>query len=108
MGGTMIPGGLDEPQNLSHGNSLGGTSQHIPAFGAPAGFHEAALLKAGQNQLQKFLRNLLPPRDVGDFDGIPGTLNREIEDRLERIFAFYGDVHARVRDNLLLSTRDYP
>ena len=72
---------------------IGGARQQIAALGAAARFDEAALLEAGQNQLQKFLRNLLPPGDVGDLDRLAGALRRQVEDRLQSVFTFDGNVH---------------
>jgi hypothetical protein len=52
---------------------------------------------SGEDQLKKFLRNLLALCDFGDFDGLPGVLRGEIEDGLQGILAFDGDVHRENR-----------
>ena len=47
--------------------------QQIAALGAAARFHEAALLQAGQDQFQKFLRNFLPAGAISAIlTGSPG------------------------------------
>ena len=72
---------------------LGGAGQQVSALGAAPRFHEAALLQAGQNQLQELLRNLLAAGDVGNFDRLAGALRGQVEDRLQRVFTFDGNVH---------------
>ena len=83
---------FDEAQHLAHRERFRRARQQVAAFGAAPRFDEAALLQAGQDQLQKFLRDLLPPRDVGDLDRLARLLQRQIEDRLQRVFTFHGDV----------------
>jgi len=47
------------------------------------------LLQAGQDQLQKFLRDLLTPRDIGDFDRFARGLHREIEKSQKSVLALH-------------------
>ena len=88
---------FDEAQYFAHGQRIGWAGQQISAFGAAARFDEAGLFESGEDQLEKFLRNLLAPRDLGDLDGFAGALRGEIEDGLQGIFAFDGDVHREKR-----------
>ena len=74
--------------------SIGGFSEAIAAFGAAAGFDEASLLESGENQLQKFLGDFLAACDIGDLDRLARGLQREVEDRQQSVFTFYGNVHA--------------
>ena len=70
--------------------------QQVAALSAAPRFHEAALLQARQDQLQKLLRDFLTPRYVGDFDGFAGLLERQVENGVQGVIAFHGDVHAGI------------
>src|SRR5581483_3189337 len=63
-----------------------------------ARLHEAALLQPGQDQLQEFLRNLLPARNVGDSNRLTRFLQRQIEDRVQSVLGFDGNVHREWRE----------
>ena len=89
---VFLPG-FDEGQHLAHGDLVGRARQPITALGAAPRFDESALFQAGQNQLQKFLRDLLAPRDVGDLHRLALRLRRQIEDRLQGVLALDGNVH---------------
>ena len=84
---------FDEAQHFADGDRVRRARQQISAFGAAARFDEAALLQAGQDQFQKLLGDLLPSRDVGDFHWLAGRLQREVEDGVQRVLAFDGNVH---------------
>ena len=79
---------FDEAQHFAHGDGSGRPRQQVAAFGAAARFHKPALLQAGQDQLQELLRDLLPPRDIGDLHRLARRLRRQIEDGLQSVFAF--------------------
>src|ERR1019366_927938 len=73
--------------------------QHVPAFRAAPRFHKAALLQAGQDQLQKLLRNLLPAGDLSDLHGLNSCVCSKIENRLQRVFTLDRNVHWRITSN---------
>src|SRR5579864_3775861 len=80
---------------FADGNRIRRTSQQISTLGAASRLHEATLFQTCQDQLQEFLGNLLPPRDIGDLDGLPRFLYGKIEHRVERILTLDRDVHWR-------------
>ena len=55
-----------------------------------------AKYKPRQDQLEKLLRNVLAACDIGNSHGFARTLRRQVENRLQRIFTFDGDVQQRV------------
>ena len=71
-----------------------GAGQPIASLGAAPRFDEAALLEAGEDQFQKFLRDFLPGGDIGDLHRVAHRLHGEVEDRLQGILALYGNVHS--------------
>src|SRR5579884_188142 len=83
-------------ENVPHRDRLRGTRQQVATFGAAARFDEPALLEAGQDQFQKLLRNALPPCNFRDLDRLARRLRREIEDGLQGVFAFDGDVQTEI------------
>src|SRR5579883_2453465 len=83
-------------ENVPHRDRLRRTSQQVSAFGAATRFDEPALLEAGQDQFQKLLRNALPPCNFRDLDRLARRLRREIEDGLQGVFAFDGDVQTEI------------
>src|SRR5258708_5797132 len=96
---------FDKSENLADSDRIRRPRQQIATLRAAARLDEAALFQSGENQLQKLLRNLLPTRDIGDLDGLPRLLQRQIEDGMQSIITLHRDVHARFR-NLLMPTRD--
>ena len=70
-----------------------GFGQQISAFGSAPRFDESALFQTGEDQFEKFLRDLLPASDVCDLDRLPWPLKGQIEQRVEGIFTFHRDVH---------------
>jgi hypothetical protein len=89
-----VLGVFDEAQNFAHRDFVGRLGQAIAALGAAAGFDEASLLESGEDQFQKLLRDFLAACHVSDLDRLPGGLKREVEDREQGVFTFYGNVHA--------------
>jgi len=67
---------------LRYGQGIGRARQQVSALGPAARFHKSRLLEAGQDQLQELLRNLLPAGDIGDPDGLTGTLRGQVKDCL--------------------------
>ena len=73
----------------------------VRPVGTAARLHKAALLEAGENQLQEFLRDFLPPGDVRDdteLAGLRTVVFLEIENRAKRRSALeFRQLHSRVR-----------
>src|ERR1019366_8897550 len=84
---------LHETSDLAHRDGIGGPRQQVAALRPAPRFHKAALLQPGENQLQKLLRNSLPAGDVGNADRLAMALRRQIENRLQGVFSFDGNVH---------------
>ena len=81
--------------------------KQISAFGSAARFDESSLFQAGENQLQKLLRNPLAARDVGDLDRLARALERQVEHGVQGVFTFDGDVHLeRTAESIPIETRD--
>ncbi len=70
----FVPSPLDKTKYVAYRDRIRAFRQKVAALGAAAGFDESALLQTGQNEFKKLLRNLLPPRDVGDFNGFVSGL----------------------------------
>src|SRR5262245_35156747 len=73
---------LDESQHLAHGDGLRRPREEVTAFGAAPRLHESGLLQARKDQLQEFLWDLLPLRNIGDFDRLSGSLGSQVKDGL--------------------------
>ncbi len=71
---TFFLAAFDEAQHFADADRFRPARQQIAAFGAAARFDEAALLQAGEDQFQKFLGDFLAAGDVGDPDGLAGSL----------------------------------
>src|SRR5579885_2421232 len=85
---------FDEAQHLAYADAVGGAREQIAALGAAARFDEAALFELRQDQLQKFLRDLLAGGDFSNLDRSCAAPVRQIEDRLQRVVPFHRNVHA--------------
>src|SRR5258708_2326571 len=85
---------FNEAENFAHRDFIGRLGQTITAFGAAAGFDKASLLESGEDQLEKLLRDFLAACHISDLDGLARRLQREVEDRQQGVFTFYGNVHA--------------
>src|ERR1022692_2532255 len=83
---------FEESIDLADGDLARRSGQQISTFRAPARFHEAALLQAGQNQLQEFLWDLLPSGNLGYLHRLARGLGAKIEDGLQGVFTFQRDV----------------
>jgi hypothetical protein len=83
---------LDEAQYFSHGQRIGCARQQISSFAPRRDSTNPACLSPA-SQLEEFWWNLLTLGDFGDFDGLNGVLGGEIEDGLQGILAFDGDIH---------------
>ena len=68
--GLAILAAFEEPEHLAHADLVGRACQQIPTFGAAPRFHKTALFQTGQDQLEEFLRDLLPGGDLGYFYGL--------------------------------------
>src|SRR5579862_347623 len=90
----LSPNALNEGQHLPDSNLIRRPGQALAALRPPARFHKAGLLQASEDQFQKFLRDLLPPRDIGDFYRLAGRLQCKVENGLQGVFAFHGNVHS--------------
>src|SRR5438445_13788745 len=92
--GSAVLAAFKKAMNFPTGDLGGRARQQISAFGASPRLDESTLLQAGQDQLQKLLRDLLSPGDIGDLDGLTGRLSAEIKDRLQGVLTLYGNLHS--------------
>src|SRR5581483_694874 len=88
---TLLLDALHKTQYLSDCQGFRRARQQVSAFRAPARFHKPALFKTGENELQKFLGNLLAPCNIGDLDRLTRILLGKIEQRLQSILPLYRD-----------------
>src|ERR1035441_9886051 len=84
---------LHKTRDLAHCDGIGWPRQQVAALGAAPRFHKAALFQPRENQLQKFLWNSLPAGDVGNAHRLARAPRRQIENRLQGVFSFNGNVH---------------
>jgi len=92
---AFIGSTLDKPEHFSYGEDVGVAGKQIAAIGAAAGFNEATLFEAGEDQFEKFLGDGLASRDLGDFDGLAGRLAGQVEDCAQGVLAFNRDVQPK-------------
>ena len=87
---TTIPRACGVPMRSAISVARASAGAHLgAAFRPAAGFHERALFQAGQDQLQKFLGDFLPPGDVRDLDRLTWFPRGEVEQGQQRVFAFH-------------------
>lgn len=90
-----VLGVFDEAQDFAHRNFVGRLGQAIAAFGAAAGFDKASLLEAGEDQLEKLLRNFLAARDIGDLDWLAGGCS-ERSKTASRAYSLFTEMFMRI------------
>ena len=74
---------VNDPQNLTKGNLIGGPQQRITARSPTTALHQPLTLEVEEDLFQELVRNTVLPRDLADHGG--GLDARERKQGLERV-----------------------
>ncbi len=94
---------IDVAQHVSHSDAPRWARQKIASVGSAPRAEKTTLLELGKDQLQEFLRDLLPGSYFGDLDGVRTAPTRQIEYGAQSVFTLN---RLRPSYNLYQFTRD--